>query len=141
MTEILFTLLREVSANFQQRLSEMTAIEELKLTPFQARLLSVIGRSPGISQLALAVSTERDKAQVARAIKELEQRGFIARSAHETDWRTQRLNVTEEGRQASTRLDAQRAELLVKALGECGTEEQQAFCRTLEKINRSIRCR
>ena len=138
MNDALINLLREVSTNFQLRLSEMKAVEELKLAPFQARLLSVIGRSPGISQLALAVSTERDKAQVARAIKELEHRGFVARSAHESDWRTQCLNVTKEGKRAAALLDVQRGELVAKALSECSIKEQNALCRTLEKINRSI---
>jgi DNA-binding MarR family transcriptional regulator len=132
------TLLREVSANFQLRLSEMAAIAELELAPFQARLLSVIGRSPGISQLSLAASTERDKAQIARAIKELERRGFVARSAHETDWRTQCLNVTDEGRHAAAILDAERADLVAKALHACSAEEQDALCSILAKINRSI---
>jgi DNA-binding MarR family transcriptional regulator len=138
MNENAITLLREVSTNFQQRLSEMPVIAELHLAPFQARLLSVIGRSPGISQQALAASTERDKAQIARVIKELERRGFVARSAHQTDWRAQCLNVTEEGERASALLDLQRAELVNKALRECSAEEKDALYRTLEKINRSI---
>jgi len=138
VNDILITLLREVSTNFQLRLAEMSAIEKLDLAPFQARLLSVIGRSPGISQLALTVSTERDKAQVARAIKELERRGFIARSAHESEWRTQCLSVTKEGKRAAARVDVQRAQLVAKALRDCSAEEQDALCRTLEKINRTI---
>ena len=132
------TLLRAVSATFQLRLSEMTAIAELGLAPFQARLLSVIGRSPGISQLSLAASTERDKAQIARAIKELERRGFVTRSAHETDWRTQCLNVTDEGGRAAAILDAERADLVAKALQTCSAEEQDALGSILAKINRSI---
>ncbi|MGI4748430.1 MAG: MarR family winged helix-turn-helix transcriptional regulator [Janthinobacterium lividum] len=138
MNDVLITLMREVSTNFQMRLSELPAIDELKLAPFQARLLSVIGRSPGISQLALTVSTERDKAQVARAIKELERRDFIVRSAHESEWRMQCLNVTKEGKRASALLDLQRAELVAKALHECSAQEQDALSRILEKINRSI---
>lgn len=120
------------------RLSEMTAIEEVKLAPFQARLLSVISRSPGISQLSLAVATERDKAQVARAIKELERRGFIARSVHETDWRTQCLHVTDDGKQASAHLDLERTQLVTKALQQCSPKEQQTLAQILKKINQSL---
>lgn len=97
MTDGLISLLREVSANFQMRLSELPANKELKLASFQARLFAVIDRSPKISQLKLAAKVERDKAQVARAIKELELRGLITPSVHETDWRTQCLSVTDEG--------------------------------------------
>lgn len=139
MNEILTTLLREVSTGLHLRLSEMDVIKDLELAPFQARLLSIIGRTPGVSQLALAVSTERDKAQVARAIKELERRGFIVRSVHETDWRIQCLNVTKEGKRASMVINQQRAELIAKALHECSAAEQDALCCTLEKINQAIR--
>jgi DNA-binding MarR family transcriptional regulator len=138
MDNDLMSLVRELATNLQLRLSELTVIEELKLAPFQARLLSVIGHNPGISQLALAASTDRDKAQVARAIKVLEARGFIVRSAHVSDWRTQCLDVTAEGRQASTRLDSKRSEYFAKAMRDCSVEEQDAAFRTLEKINRSI---
>jgi len=133
------SLVRELATNLQLRLSEMTVIEDLKLAPFQARLLSVIGRNPGISQIALAASTDRDKAQVARAIKVLESRGFIVRSAHVSDWRTRCLDVTEDGKQASTLLDCRRAEFFATAVDQCSAEEQGAAFRTLEKINRSIR--
>jgi len=138
VSDKLISLLREVSTNFQLRLSEMTAIEALKLAPFQARLLSVIGRSPGISQIELAASTERDKAQVARAIKELERRGYIARSVHESDWRSQCLNLTDEGKQACALLDVQRSELVASTLRECSTEELDALFRTLGKLNQSL---
>jgi DNA-binding MarR family transcriptional regulator len=138
MDNDLMSLVRELATNLQLRLSEMTVIEDLKLTPFQARVLSAIGRNPGISQLALAASTDRDKAQVARAIKALESRGFIMRFAHSSDWRTQCLDVTEDGKQAATRLATKRAEFFAKAMRECSDEEQNAAFRTLEKINRAI---
>jgi DNA-binding MarR family transcriptional regulator len=138
MNDVLIDLLREVSSNFLERLLEMSSIEELKLAPFQARLLSVIGRYPAISQLTMAKTTGRDKAQVARAIKELERRGFVVRSVHETDWRTQCLDLTEEGKRAAALLDREREALITKALSECSAEEQDALCRSLQKINRSI---
>jgi len=138
MNDVLIDLLREVYLNFQERLQEMSSIEELKLAPFQARLLSVLGRYPAISQLTMAKSTGRDKAQVARAIKELERRGFVTRSDHKTDWRTQCLNLTEEGKRAATLLDQQRDALIARALRDCSAEEQESLCHSLQKINRSI---
>jgi len=139
MNEILADLLRKVSSTFQVRLNAMSAIEDLGLAPYHARVLSVIGRYPTISQLSLAASTERDKAQVARAIKELEKRGFIVRSSHETDWRTQCLSLTAAGTQAAALIDLQRAELMTQALRDCSPAEQEALCHILGKIDRAIR--
>jgi DNA-binding MarR family transcriptional regulator len=138
MSDAVFTLIREVSRNFQERLQEMGAIEELKLAPFQARVLSVIHRHPAISQLTLAASTDRDKAQVARAVKELERLGLITRSAHKADWRARSLDLTDAGRRASMRLAQGRAELVKAALSACSAQEQEALQRSLEKINRSL---
>lgn len=138
MNEILADLLRKVSSTFQARLNTMSAIEELGLTPYQAQLLSVIGRYPGISQLSLATSTERDKAQVARAIKELDARGFVARSSHETDWRTQCLSLTKAGADAAAPIDAQRTELIAHTLRECSPAEKEQLRDLLAKIDRAI---
>jgi len=138
MNDLLINLLREVSHGFQLRLQEMTTIEELKLAPFQARLLSVIARSPGISQSSLATATGRDKAQVARAIKELEKREFITRSEHETDWRAQCLALTPDGEQAWSLLDRSRTELSAKILSPLTIDERDMMCRTLIKLKQEL---
>jgi DNA-binding MarR family transcriptional regulator len=138
MNEILADLLRKVSTAFQVHLNRMSAMEELGLTPYQAQLLSVIGRYPTISQLSLATSTERDKAQVARAIKELEKRGFVVRSSHETDWRTQCLSLTDAGTRAAIPIETQRAELITQAFRDCSAAEQENLRQALEKIIDSI---
>jgi len=138
VSDALIDLLRKVSSSFQLRLQEIAAIKVLELAPFQARLLSLIFRHPAISQNALAAATERDKAQIARAIKELERLGFVTRAEHATDWRTQHLTLTEAGRQAAARIDQERTELIATALRDCSAEEQDTLCRSLDKISRSL---
>ncbi len=138
MNEDLVDVLRQVTSAFLDRLQEMGAVAELELAPYQARLLSLIGRRPAISQLELATSTERDKAQVARAIKELEKRGFVVRSEHATDWRTRCLTLSEEGSRAWELIDRERKAVIDKALRECSSQEQHALRRTLKTIIRSL---
>lgn len=138
MSDAVIDMLRRASGAFQARLQEMPAIAELGLSPYQARLLSVIGRYPALSQLSLAAATERDKAQVARTIKELEKRGLVERTQHETDWRTQCLSLTGAGTRAASLIDTQRAELAATALRECSPDEQDALYHLLAKIERAI---
>ncbi len=59
-------LIRAVAVGFQGQMQE-TVQATSDLTVFQARLVSLIGRNEGVSQLELAASFDRDKAQVARA--------------------------------------------------------------------------
>lgn len=98
-------------------MQEQVATSGSGLTAFKARLINLIGSNEGISQLTLASFTERDKAQIARAIKELEAHGFVTRSAHASDWRTQCLALTTEGKEIHAKLNNLRKELAAAAEG------------------------
>lgn len=138
MPDDLPDLLRDISHGFRRQLQELAPLGDLGLAPFQARLLNIVGRHPGLSQNSLADATGRDKAQIARATKELETRGLLARTPHETDWRTQRLTLTPEGESASARIDAVRAELAARMLGQLSASEQAELFRLLSKLKRAL---
>ncbi|MDQ0393775.1 MarR family winged helix-turn-helix transcriptional regulator [Labrys monachus] len=134
----LIDLLAEVSSGFQLRLNDLNSPRELKLAPFQARLLAVIGRRPGCSQQELAARTGRDKAQVARTIKELKARGFLARSAHASDWRSHSLTVTAEGERASALISRDRAALGIETTLDLTPEERRVMIQALAKMKRRL---
>lgn len=127
MSDEVLDLLRDVSHALQARMRDLPVFGELGLAPYQGRLLAVIGRRPGCSQQALAESTGRDKAQVARTIKELERRGLISRAAHADDWRTQALTLTEAGEAARAAIEAERAMLGTIALRTLAPAQREAL--------------
>jgi DNA-binding MarR family transcriptional regulator len=130
----LIDLLAEVSSGFQLRLQELAALQELALAPFQARLLAIVARRPGCSQQELAGWTGRDKAQIARTIKELEARRLLLRSAHETDWRSHSLAVTPDGERACVIIAKERTELGVEVTQNFTPSERAVMAVALQKM-------
>lgn len=127
-------LLRTIANSFQTRMKEQIATNGCGLSTLQARLINLIGRNDGISQLTLGSLTERDKGQVARAINELEAAGLVARSLNESDKRSKCLTLTPAGRQMHLRLHALRGQLATEALTSLGNDEKQALRATLQKV-------
>ena len=134
----LIDLLREVSGGFQRRLQKMPSLHKLKLAPFQARLLTIVDRHPGCSQQDLAGWTGRDKAQVARTIRELEASNLLARTAHASDWRSRSLAVTDEGARVCMLIAGERAALGAAITQELTQQERRVMILTLEKIKRRL---
>ena len=137
----LVELLREVSGFFQSCLQELPSFRDLKLAPFQGRLLTLVSRRPGCSQQKLAVWMDRDKAQIARTIKELEARGFLIRSAQKSDWRSYSLILTAEGERACALLMQERAALALAVTAELSAEERQVMTGALNKMKRRLKDR
>ncbi|TYC90461.1 MarR family winged helix-turn-helix transcriptional regulator [Novosphingobium sp. BW1] len=138
MTEKLANRMRNIAESFQDHLAHMPALRELALTPFQARLLRVIGQRPGVSQLELARRTQRDKAQIARAIKELDTRGLVERRAHPDDWRSQCLFLTPSACTAREKVEDQRREIAALAFSSLGEAEQDQLMTLLGRIETTL---
>lgn len=131
-------LLRGVAHAFQSRMQMEILAHGAGITAFQGRLINLIGRSEGVSQLTLASWTDRDKAQVARAVKELENRNLVLRSAHASDWRLKCLSLTAEGQQIHAELNDLRARLASVALDMLTSEEKNALRLGLGKMREAL---
>lgn len=138
MNSELIDLLRTVSSGFRTRMQDRIAAGDTGLTVFQTRLVNAIGRNEGVSQLELGSLMERDKAQIARAVKELEARGLVTRGTRPSDWRTKSVALTEEGRGVHTRLNGVRQQLADEALGDLSDAEKQALRTSLTKIDAAL---
>lgn len=139
MDSEIIDLLRTVASSFQTRIKEKVAAGDSGLSAFQARLVNLIGRNDGVSQLTLTSLTERDKAQVARAIKELETAGFVTRSPQASDRRSKCLTLTPQGREMHLRLNGIRRRLAADAFGVLDDDEKQALRCALQKVATRLR--
>ena len=134
----LIDLLGELSSGFQVRLQELPSLRELGLASFQARLLAVVGRRPSCSQQELAGWTGRDKAQVARTIKELEARGLLARAPHRSDWRSHSLALTADGERAAALIARERSALGAAVTQGLTSEERRVMIAALDKMKNRL---
>jgi DNA-binding MarR family transcriptional regulator len=131
----LIDLLGDVSRGFMVELQQLPALRDFGLTHYQARLLVIVGRWPGCSQRELAGWTGRDKAQVARTIKEIETQGLLERSAHVSDWRSHRLTLSAAGERTVELLARERNTLGDVITQDLSPEERQAMIAGLQKMN------
>lgn len=139
MDNEIIDLLRSVANSFHVRMKEQVVANDSGLSAFQAQLINLIGRNDGISQLALGSLTERDKAQIARAIKELETGGFVTRSLKASDKRTKCLALTPAGSALHIRLNGLRGQLAAEVLSCLDDDEKHAMHAGLQKMAAMLR--
>lgn len=97
---------------------------EQGLGPLHLRALCLCLRNPGGTQQQLVQSMGRDKGQIARLIRELEERQFLVRTPDERDRRVWRLAVTPEGEEKCQWFSAIEAQLAMDLFGGLGAKER-----------------
>jgi len=96
------------------------------ITHMDGKVLGYFARHAGATQSDLAVDSGRDKAQLARLIKGLREKGLLQAEADEADRRNQRLSLTVDGRAVHRALQQQARRLSTKAVaGLTGVERAQ----------------
>ncbi len=113
-------LLSQLGALASARFAERA--RELGLTPSDAGVLRLLGRSPGLSQRSLADRLGAVPSRVVPLIDSLEARGLVARVRSSTDRRNYELRLTAEGTKVLGKLrgiaERQEAELLAPLTSE-----------------------
>ncbi|MBT1426158.1 MarR family winged helix-turn-helix transcriptional regulator [Dickeya dianthicola] len=133
-----FELLGELIHSIKQRMQESDALTQTGLAPFQARTLGLIARHPGQSQHFLAQCMGRDKAQIARLLKDLEALGLITRQPSPTDRRAQVVSLTKKGEDTHRRFADARTGLLQRAFADVTPEERRQFVQVLQKMKANL---
>lgn len=124
-----FTSFMTLFGNAQQLLkTRMQQEAEQGLGPLHLRALCLCQQNPGGTQQALVQSLLRDKGQIARLIRELEERALLVRTPDESDRRVWRLTVTAQGEAKCywfSSLEAEVAQALFAGMDADGREQTQ----------------
>lgn len=88
-------LLSQLGALASSRFAERT--REIGLTPSDAGVLRLLGRTPGLSQRSLADRLGAVPSRIVPLIDSLEERGLVERVRSSTDRRNYELGLTGEG--------------------------------------------
>ncbi len=86
------------------------------------RVIHFVGRNPGITVAELLDILRITKQSLARVLKQLIERGFVAQETGRKDRRQRLLYLTEAGRDLNDRLAAPQRERVARALVEAGEE-------------------
>lgn len=108
------------------------------ITHMDGKVLGFFGHHPGATQKDLALHSGRDKAQLARLIKGLRDRGLLAAEADAADRRNVRLSLTADGQSVQRSLQQQARRLRAKAVDGLSAADQRQLLTLLQQVSSNL---
>ena len=108
------------------------------LAHMEIKVLGFFARRPGATQSDLAAHSGRDKAQLARLIRGLRDRGLLDAAADETDKRSTRLWLSETGKAMFAALHRHDGALAETALEGMSEAERATLLDLLERVRANL---
>ncbi|MDB5753000.1 MAG: MarR family transcriptional regulator [Ramlibacter sp.] len=134
LLELVHAVMHQVRARQQLALRD-----GVPLTPMEARVLRFFGRHPGCTQSDLAQHSGRDKAQLARLITGLRERGLLAGQADPADRRNLRLRLTDEGEALTRVLRQSLRKLGAQAAAGLSLAEREQLTALLQRVHGNLK--
>ena len=108
------------------------------VTHMESKVLGYFGRHAGATQSQLSAHTGRDKAQLARLIKGLRERGLLAGEVGLEDRRSVRLSLTAAGQSVLRALLLQGRRLSAKAVAGFSSAEERQLSALLQRVKTNL---
>jgi DNA-binding MarR family transcriptional regulator len=108
------------------------------ITHMEKKVLGYVDHHPDATQSDMARHSGRDKAQLARLIKGLRERGLLASQADEADRRNLRLSLTADGRSVLRTLEQQSRRLATQAVAGISLAEQRQLVALLQRVRSNL---
>jgi DNA-binding MarR family transcriptional regulator len=108
------------------------------LAHMEIKVLGFFARRPGATQSDLAAHSGRDKAQLARLIRGLRDRGLLEAKADETDKRSTRLSLSEAGKEMFAALHRHDGALAEAALDGIAEADRATLLDLLARVRANL---
>lgn len=108
------------------------------LAHMEIKVLGFFARRPGATQSDLAAHSGRDKAQLARLVRGLRDRGLLEAVADEADKRSTRLSLSEEGKVVFAALHVHDGTLAEAALAGIPDAERATLLDLLARVHANL---
>ena len=108
------------------------------ITHMESKVLDFFGHRPGATQSDLSQWSGRDKAQLARLIKGLRDRGLLTGEVGEADRRSVALALTPEGESVLRTLKQQAKRLNAKAVAGMSPAEERELLALLQRVKANL---
>ncbi|WP_159911447.1 MarR family winged helix-turn-helix transcriptional regulator [Pantoea sp. 18069] len=119
----------------------MRAAMQTELTPNEMRALLFVGRHPMRTQKDLVEHSGTDKAQIARMLNMLEEKGWLERVPHAQDARSRCLMLSPAGQAVFERMRERRRGITAQMLQDFAPEDQRLLqgllARMLENLDKA----
>jgi len=113
-------------------------LKEENLNGFESILLSIVYKHQELSQDKIGEITLFDGASIARALKKLEDRGFVFRKADPNNGRKKIVRITDEGQILYDQVRKAFHASNVTMFNDVTSEEQQELERILNKVYKNL---
>lgn len=108
------------------------------LGPMEARCLGYFMRHDGATQSDLVQHSGRDKAQIARIVKALHERGLLQSAPDPADGRCQRVSATAEGQALQRRMQLHRARFEKAMTAGLGEDDRATLLALLDRLQDNV---
>jgi len=108
------------------------------LTHMENKVLGYFGRNPGATQRDLAAHSGRDKAQLARLVAGLRDKGYLLAEAAPDDRRSTHLRLSDTGKAVHAELRRHGAVLSGAALNGLHDSEKAQLLALLERVRANL---
>ena len=126
-----FDAMHELMHAYRHR---MRAAMQTELTANEMRALMFVGRHPMRTQKELVQHSGADKAQIARMLGTLEEKGWLERVPHARDARSRCLLLSPAGQAVFERMGERRRAVTAQMLQGFSAQEQQLLQGLLERM-------
>lgn len=134
--EKLYNLLKETFILLDD--GDRRLFNRFDLTPPRFYALLHVGEEPGISSSGLSDRMLCDKSNVTRIVKGLEAEGYLIRKPHESDGRSLRLFLTQDGEAILNRVQTAHQNFNENRLDCIEIDAQDQLLDHLTKLNESL---
>lgn len=132
--ELIHTVMHQVRSQQYQVLRDGAH----DITHMESKVLGYFHRHPGATQSDLARDNGRDKAQLARLIKGLRDRGLLDAQADEADRRNVRLTPTAQGAAVLSALRQASDRVAARAVTGLSEDEQAQLVALLRRVQQNL---
>jgi len=134
MLELIHTVMHQYRSQQYQVLREGGH----DITHMEKKVLGYVAHHPDATQSDMARDSGRDKAQLARLIKGLRERGLLDSQPDAADRRNLRLSLTTDGRSVLRTLDQQSRRLATQAVAGMSAAEQRQLLALLQRVKANL---
>jgi DNA-binding MarR family transcriptional regulator len=136
--EAALELIHAVMHLYRSRQYQILRDGPLTVTHMDAKVLGFFARHPGATQSELSLHSGRDKAQLARLVAGLRERGLLAAAQDDTDRRIVRVSLTAAGQAVQRTLHQQARRLEASALAKFSGAERTQLVALLQRLQANL---
>ena len=131
-------LVHTVMHQFRSRQYQVLRDNAHDVTHMESKVMGFFSHHPGGTLSDLVSHSGRDKAQLARLVKGLRERGLLVGEADATDRRNVRLRLSEAGREVQRALRAEARTLNARAVEGLDAQDQARLVELLERVKANL---